>query len=86
MDTAGVPQSIENIQVKSQIRTTAGALIAECTVTFIDVPAGKFMLRVLNTIDWPITNVLQDIQYILTDGRKINTSPININVVASVTQ
>jgi hypothetical protein len=85
-DAAGVPQSIANTQVKSQIRTTAGALIADCTVTFIDTNAGKFMLRVLNTVDWPITGVLQDIQYILADGRKINTSPITINVVTSVTQ
>jgi hypothetical protein len=86
MDAAGVPQSIANMQIKSQIRTGSGALVADCTTTFIDIPAGKFLLRVLNTKDWPITNVLQDIQYILSDGRTINTSPIIINVIASVTQ
>jgi hypothetical protein len=85
-DATGVPQSIANIKVKSQIRTTAGALIADCAVTLIDINAGKFMLSVLNTADWPITGILQDIQYILSDGRKINTSPITINVITSVTQ
>jgi hypothetical protein len=85
-DAAGVPIDITNVQVKSQIRTSTGTLVADCVVTFTDIPAGKFMLRVLNTDAWPIANLVQDIQYTLTDGRTINTSPITINVVASVTQ
>jgi hypothetical protein len=85
-DTAGVPIDVTNTQVKSQIRTSTGALVADCVVIFTDIPAGKFMLRVLNTGEWPVGNLVQDIQYILTDGRKINTSPITINVITSVTQ
>lgn len=86
MDATGVPKSIADMQIKSQIRTNSGALIADCTITLIDVAAGKFILSVLNTKDWPITSVLQDIQYILADGKKINTNPITINIIASVTQ
>jgi hypothetical protein len=85
-DAAGVPQSLTSIQVRSQIRTSAGALVDDCTVTLTDIPVGKFMLRVLSTSEWPITNLMQDIQYVLADGRIINTSPITINVVVSVTQ
>jgi hypothetical protein len=85
-DASGVPISVANIKVRSQIRTSIGALVADCTVTFTDITAGKFMLRVLSTGEWPVGNLIQDIQYTLIDGRKINTSPIAINVVTSVTQ
>jgi hypothetical protein len=85
-DAAGAPLDMTGVQVRSQIRTNSGALVAECEAVVTDATLGKFMLRVANTSKWPVASVLQDIQYTLTDGRKINTSPITIDVVASVTQ
>jgi hypothetical protein len=85
-DSTGVPVSLVDVDIKSQIRTSSGNLIANCEVTVVSALAGEFSLRVLDTSNWPITALLQDIQYTLFDNRKINTSPITIDVTASVTQ
>jgi hypothetical protein len=85
-DVLNVSIDITNMQVKSQIRDKTNELIDECFVEYVNRNEGAFSLRVMDTSSWPITTLTQDIQYTLADGRTINTSPITIDVIPSVTQ
>jgi hypothetical protein len=84
-DTSNLPIDITSIAIKSQIRDSTNKLIANCTVTIVDPALGKFTMRVSNTSNWPVAKLSQDIQYVLSDGRTIITTPFTIYTVASVT-
>jgi hypothetical protein len=84
-DANDQPISIANIAVKSQIRDSANKLIADCVVTKVDPASGKFTMRVNDTSKWPVAKLSQDIQYTLSDGRIIITTPFSIYAAASVT-
>lgn len=85
-DAIGNSVPLDGISIKSQVRDKLSNLISDCIVLNIVPAAGSFTLRVLDTSMWPITMLLQDIQYTLSDGRVISTNTITINVVGAITQ
>lgn len=83
---AGAPVSLDGITITSQLRTPAGALVADCTATVTSVPNGTFTLLVADTSSWPVAKLEFDVQYALTGGRIISSETVNVHVVKDVTR
>jgi hypothetical protein len=73
---------------KSQIRTPEGALVAECTCTWLDAATTRHLqLVVVNTSAWPVGQTVQtDVQFTRTsDGFVLSTTTATLRVVRDVT-
>lgn len=71
-------------ELKSQIRTNSGILIADTIIENTGV-AGTFKFSVLNTTAWPIATLLTDIQRTDSNGIINSSKTIKILVYKDVT-
>ncbi|WP_111860639.1 hypothetical protein [Acinetobacter sp. CFCC 10889] len=71
------------VEVRSQIRTQDGKLVATCDVTY--PTAISFKIRVANTDDWVIDRLYWDIKYIIPNQDEEVTETIFIDVLKEVT-
>lgn len=71
--------------VKSQVRTHGGTLVAELVVTRIDDTVGRFDLSCADTTAWPVSVLQCDIQYTDANGNIASTDNLAIQVLRDVT-
>ena len=84
VDSAGAPISTAGVVARSQIRTPAGVLVAELSVT---LSADTITLRsVGSTQAWPPGPAQIDVQFTLPDGQVVSTSTATLRLVRDVTQ
>ena len=77
---------ITSIDIKSQIRSASGLLIADLIVTKINSLLGRYELSIDDTQNWPFgQDLIWDIQY-TTDGKKLSTKTMVIHVEVDATQ
>lgn len=83
---AGVPTDVTAYNIRSQVRTSTGTLVAELTATKGDQVAspGGFTLREDDTQDWPIDTLIADIE-VTVAGVVRSTSTFQVPVEEDVT-
>lgn len=65
-DPTGAPVDLTQHQIAAQVRTPAGALVADLVVEWVDPTAGTYELWApgnARATDWPLGNLPVDIQY-----------------------
>jgi regulator of protease activity HflC (stomatin/prohibitin superfamily) len=86
-DNTGEPLDITGWLIRSQIRTVAGELVAELTITVSDPLTGRYHLTAPDGTDlWPIGAHRQDIEYTDPAGRILSTETVTLRVVEDVTR
>lgn len=87
-EEGGAPISIAGWSVRSQIRSSAGELIAELTTEITDPAAGKYSLTSppAETATWPVGNARMDIQFTDAGGRVMSTQTVTVRVEEDVTR
>lgn len=83
----GVVYDVTNFTIRSQVRDSSGALVAELSVAKADQAAhpGVFVLSAADPMDWPIDILSCDIQFSDSDGVVRSTQTFMIPVVEGVT-
>jgi hypothetical protein len=87
-DGNDVPVALNNVSIKSQIRSSDGVLLSEARITKLDqfYHPGEYSLAVSRTSHWEANKILiWDIQY-TEDGKVTSTETMNIQVLLDVTQ
>lgn len=84
----GVVYDVTNFTIRSQVRYSTGALVAELTVTKADQTTnpGVFVLAAADPMDWPVKILSCDIQFSDGDGVVRSTQTFQIPVVEDITQ
>lgn len=86
-DRSGKPQSLDGIEIRSQIRTQGGRLVSELVIAKADQEKlpGQYLLTAADTNGWPAPGMLHwDIQYTI-DDRPVSTQTILIQVIPGIT-
>lgn len=73
--------------IRSQIRSTSGALISTCTCTITNAAAGAFRVVAgsVVTAAWPLGDLLTDIELTSASGHVTSTETHTINVIKDET-
>ena len=79
----GVPVSVATFTITSQIRTSAGDIVATLTAVKIPANTGEFRFDQA-TSTWPIGSAFWDIKYD-DAGSVFLTETMNVNIVGSIT-
>ena len=69
------PLTLAPENIKSQIRTSNGVLIADLVISQTDTP-GQYILQHNETQNWPTADVFMDIQ--INEGGTISSSPVYV--------
>lgn len=79
-DEDGAPMVFDASQLRSQIRTLAGALVANLTIAAVAGTPGRFEISSADTSAWPVGEVLFDIRR--TDAGEVrSTSTVILPIV-----
>ena len=72
--------------IRSQLRTLAGELVEELTITK-SVDAGTFTVSsaALSTSSWPVGQAKFDIQFTRPDGSIFSTETVSVEILPDVT-
>lgn len=82
-DDSGTPLTFPASELRSSVRTIAGELLSDLTITSTATP-GRYMLRQLDTTHWPVGEVLCDVKR-LTGGVSLYTQTFVIPVFRRIT-
>lgn len=74
-------------QVRAQLRTPVGVLVAELTATVVDGPGGVYTLNCAAAVTalWTPQMTVCDLQYIDSSGKVSSSETFQVNIVADVT-
>jgi len=87
----GAAVDLTTIAIRSEVRDSAGALLAALTVTKLTqsgATLGKFTIAAAYAITelWPIGTYVFDIEYTAADGTRLSTDNVNLSVVNDITK
>ena len=89
LDSDGDPiDGISAWSIRSQIRSKAGALIADLAVSITDEAESRYQLAAVDEVTqtFPVGWAAMDIEYTDPDGVVQSTETIDINIIADVTR
>lgn len=81
---ANLAMDITGWQIRCQVRF--GVFVRELTATVQDSAAGKYRLEYIgSTADWPVRELLSDIEYTLPNGQIVSTETFAIQIIEDIT-
>lgn len=86
-DDQGSPINLTGWQIASQIRTQDGTLVAVLVPVVDNAAEGAYRLTFPgDNSTWPVGFHHQDVEYTDSQGKRISTETITVNVVEDITR